>query len=173
MRHLFIGGILIILVAVLFGTATGEIVTRLPTREKVVALTFDGCESKTPAFLDRRIGEYIVEQQIPCSIFVGGKFAIRNRTELAELSKFEYIRLHNHSWSHFQHMETLRPDVFEKEISDTGQLIWEITGKKPDLFRFPAGNHDARSVKAVEDLGYKVVHWTFPSGDPDKGANAD
>ena len=48
------------------------------------------------------------------------------------------------------------------------KLIQKLTGKRPIYFRFPGGNYDERTLRIVEGLGYKVVHWTFPSGDPDK-----
>ncbi len=168
MKDIFIMGVVVILMSFSVATAQEDIITRLSTHDKVVVLTFDACETKSPAFLDKRIVRFIVEQKIPCSIFVSGKFAERNRAALFDLARHEFIRLENHSWSHFQHMEKLRHDEFERDVLSNGQLLYEITGRRPVFFRFPAGNHDQRTVSAVKALGYRVVHWTFASGDPDK-----
>jgi peptidoglycan/xylan/chitin deacetylase (PgdA/CDA1 family) len=62
-------------------------------------------------------------------------------------------------------MERLSDAQVMDEIDD--KVLYEITGKKTKFFRFPAGNYDARTLRLVE-AKYKVVHWTFPSGDPDK-----
>ncbi len=51
---------------------------------------------------------------------------------------------------------------------DAEALLKGITGKRTRYFRFPAGNHDDRSLATVEALGYRVVHWSFASGDPVK-----
>ena len=148
------------------------VITKLPTSEKVVALTMDACETKTPSFLDRTILDFIVKEKIPCTIFVSGKFALRNRSELAEISRLGYIRIENHSMSHHLHMEKLPADRITAEVRDNERIITEITGMKPTLFRFPGGNFDTESLGTVESLGYRVVHWTFASGDPDKGMTA-
>ena len=73
--------------------AQAEIVTRLPTREKVVALTFDACESKKPAFLDRKIADYLLGAKIPFTIFVSGRFARHNQEALKELAAEDFVEL--------------------------------------------------------------------------------
>ncbi|MGO9019182.1 MAG: polysaccharide deacetylase family protein [Syntrophobacteraceae bacterium] len=62
----------------LFSLCLGEVITRLPTNEKVVSLTFDACETRTPSNLDRSILNYLLGEHIPFTIFVSGKFAARN-----------------------------------------------------------------------------------------------
>ncbi len=64
-------------------------------------------------------------------------------------------------------MEKLTKEKVIYEVKKAEELILKLTGEKPFLFRFPGGNYDERTLKIVESLGYKVVHWTFPSGDPD------
>jgi peptidoglycan-N-acetylglucosamine deacetylase len=168
----FIRSLSILLLLCFSGTCAGAVITMLPTSEKVVALTMDGCETKTPSWLDMTILDYLVKEQLPCTIFVSGKFALRNRTELERISKLGFIRIENHSLSHYQHMEKLTQERFAREVTENERIITEITGRKPVLFRFPAGNYDTRSLQAVESLGYKVVHWTFPSGDPSRQTTA-
>jgi peptidoglycan/xylan/chitin deacetylase (PgdA/CDA1 family) len=151
----------------------GEVITRLPTNEKVVSLTFDACETRTPSYLDKSILNYLLGEHIPFTIFVSGKFAARNSSELSELSKNELASIENHSLTHPSHMERLNSGGISKEVMDNQNLIERISGRRPVFFRFPAGNCDNRSVKTVEELGYRVVHWTFPSGDPARNVTAD
>ena len=151
-------------------SAQAEVITRLPpsTDGKLVALTFDACESRKPASLDSSISDYLVAQKIPFTIFVTGRFARHNQAALSALAKLDFVEIENHSMNHFNHMEGLDDEAIRREVSDNDALLTTITGKHPRFFRFPAGNYGPRSLKDVEDLGYKVVHWSFASGDPVK-----
>ena len=151
-----------------------EIYTRLPANgdDKVVALTFDACETKTPSFFDQKIMDYVLEHEIPCTVFVSGNFAARNRDSLQQFSQHSFVEIENHSLSHPQHMERLDVVRKKQEVLDNEVLLTQITGRKPIFFRFPAGNYDRETLALVESLGYAVVHWTFASGDPDKKVSA-
>lgn len=157
-----------LLFVVLIGTAGGEVITQLPTQDKVVAITFDACETRTPAFFDQKIVSYILAHELPCTIFVSGRFARRNAVALSQLAAYDFIQIENHSLNHHQHMEKLSYPEVQEEVLANERLLQDITGRKTRFFRFPAGSYDAAALAAVEALGYRVVHWTFPSGDPDR-----
>lgn len=150
-----------------------EVIERIPTKQKVVAITLDACETKTPSYLDQKIINFLIENKIPFTLFVSGKFIIRNKSDLEKIYKSGLVSLQNHSYNHFQHMEKLSREQVIEEVIKTEKLIYEITGKKSIYFRFPGGNYNQETLEIVERLGYKVVHWTFPSGDPDKSITAD
>lgn len=166
------GFLIIIFFGLLKSAAVAEIVTNLPTQEKVLALTFDACETRTPSHFDEKILNYIVEQQLHVTIFISGKFAKRNQGQLSKLSQLDFVEIENHSLTHPQHLERLDADRVRKEVMENEQLLLEITNKKTKFFRFPAGNYDSKTLALVESWGYKVVHWTFPSGDPDRKLSA-
>ncbi len=160
-----------VIIAMLFIFLTvskAEVITRLPTTEKVVAITLDACETKTPSYIDWKIINYLVENRIPFTLFVNGKFLLRNWKELEALYRTGLVSIQNHSMNHYQHMENLDRETVIREVLEAEKLIQKLTGKRPIYFRFPGGNYDERTLRIVEGLGYKVVHWTFPSGDPDK-----
>jgi len=144
------------------------IITKLPTKENVIALTFDACETKSPAYFDEGILSYLIKEKIPFTVFVSGKFGLRNKERLKELSKLDFIEIENHSFNHFQHMENLTSGQVEKEVTENENLIFEITGKRTGLFRFPGGNYNKQNIETVENLGYRVVHWRIPASDPDR-----
>ncbi|MCS7234028.1 MAG: polysaccharide deacetylase family protein [Synergistetes bacterium] len=148
--------------------AGSEVITRLPTYERVVALTFDACETKTPSYLDWKIVNFLIGEKIPFTLFVSGKFLERNMEEIRKVYKTGLMSLQNHSYLHVQNMERLSPDEIERDVKRNERLILEAVNKKPIYFRFPAGNYDERSLKVVESLGYRVIHWSFASGDPDR-----
>jgi len=153
--------------------AKADIVTRLPTSEKVVALTFDACESKTPAFLDHGIADFLVEHKIPFTVFVTGRFARHNQADLVRLAALPFVELENHSLDHDNHMDRLSDDAIRHQVADNDALLFDLVGRHTRYFRFPAGNANPRAIKDVEDLGFTVVHWSFASGDPAKTVSPD
>jgi len=159
---------IVLLAGVLQGRSLAGVVTSLPGKEPIVALTFDACETKTPSFFDKTIVKYLLAEQIPFTLFISGKFARRNADELKQLAQNPLIEVENHSLTHIQHMERLSDASIVQEVLGCEELITGMTGRKTIFFRFPAGNYDQRSLKIVEGLGYRVVHWSFASGDPDK-----
>lgn len=158
----------LLLVLLWYTFLKAEVITRLPTSEKVVAITLDACETKTPSYIDWKIVNYLLENRIPFTLFVNGKFLLRNWKELETLHRTGLVSIQNHSMNHYQHMERLDSETVVKEVLEAEKLIQKLTGKKPVYFRFPGGNYDQRTLRIVESLGYRVVHWTFPSGDPDR-----
>lgn len=151
-----------------------EVIEALPAGGgKRVALTFDACESRTPAFLDEGIKDILVSRKIPFTIFVTGRFARHNGPALAALAKLDFVEMENHSMNHDNHMERMPDDAIRKELSDADDALYAATGRHSRYFRFPAGNYDARSLAVVERAGYKVVHWSFASGDPIRGLPPD
>jgi len=133
-----------------------------------VALTFDTCETTAPSQFDEKILSYLIKEQIPFTVFITGKFAIRNKERLREIARLPFVEIENHSFYHYLHMERLNADKIKKEVMDIDELVRKMIGKKTKYFRFPGGNYDARTLKQIEDMNFKVVHWTFPSGDPDQ-----
>ena len=162
-----------ILLLVLSVPCAGEVITNLGTKEKVVCLTFDGCETKTPSYLDVKILNYLIDEKLPFTLFVSGKFAKRNFSDLAELAKNDLVSIQNHSLSHINHMEKLPASKIYLEVNENQKIIEDITGSRPIFFRFPAGNYSPKALDLVESLGYAVVHWSFPSGDPDRNLTAE
>jgi peptidoglycan-N-acetylglucosamine deacetylase len=150
--------------------AQAEVITRLPGPEKVVALTFDGCEdSLKPAYLDHRIVSVLEQAGLPYTIFATGLFALRNKQALEPLVRSGFVEIENHSMTHPQHMERLDRDSVARQVADSDAIIAGITGHRPQFFRFPAGNYDSRTLAQVESMDHRVVHWRFPSGDPTRG----
>ena len=146
----------------------GAVITRLPTQKKIVAITFDACETQSPSYFDERILSTLLNEKIPFTLFVSGKFAKRNAGRLAEISKLDFVGVENHSLNHIQHMEALKEEEIIQELQENETVLKGITLKKTEFFRFPGGNYDEKTLKMVEHLGYRVVHWSFASGDADK-----
>jgi peptidoglycan/xylan/chitin deacetylase (PgdA/CDA1 family) len=149
------------------------VIVRLPTEERVVALSFDACQAVERMQLDRGITDFLVARQIPFTIFAGGRFARDNAADLRELARYPFVEIENHSWSHRTDMRLLDDDKVKSEVLRAQAMIESVSGRKPRLFRFPGGNADERTVGIVRALGFEVVHWRWAEGDPDPAASAD
>lgn len=150
-----------------FQQLPAEIITRLPTHDSVIALTFDACESVTPSYFDTAVLHYIIRNELPATLFISGRFAARNKQTLAEISELPFIEIENHSYDHILHMERLSLPDFFSDVERARDSLQAVTGSETRFFRFPGGNYDERSLLAVNQMMYRVVHWTYPSGDAD------
>lgn len=142
-----------------------NVITDLKTRDKIIALTFDACETKTPSYFDNTILDYIIKEEIPATIFLSGKFVKRNSAQIENISKYKFIELENHSLNHFNNMSGLNEEKITNEVMENEKLILQNSDIKTKFFRFPAGNYNKRTLSLITNLGYSVVHWTFESGD--------
>jgi peptidoglycan-N-acetylglucosamine deacetylase len=148
---------------VLPATALSKVITVLPGTDKVVALTFDACPTRPPQHFDKVVLDYLLEEKLPATLFISTWFARKNSDEIKKLAAVDFIEIENHSVSHNNHMESLSEADILKEIDDA--YLAGLIGKKTKFFRFPAGNYDDRTLALVERQ-YRVVHWSFASGDP-------
>lgn len=140
--------------------------TRLPTTDRVVALTFDACEAGKVAHLDHAIADFLVQHRIPFTVFMGGKFARDNAADAKWLAEQPFVEIENHSWSHNNHMPGLPDARVAEEVTKAADEIAAVTGRRTRMFRFPAGNSDSRTRAIVEGLGYRVIQWRWAVGDP-------
>jgi peptidoglycan/xylan/chitin deacetylase (PgdA/CDA1 family) len=150
-----------------------DVITHIPTNDRVVALTFDACQAGKRVMFDRGILDYLLARKIPFTVFAGGEFVRDNTAEVAELAKLDFVEIENHSWNHPNNMNLLSDEAVVEQVRRTDEEIEGAIGRKPQFFRFPAGNYSEHALKAVESLGYKVVHWRWATGDPDPHESAN
>lgn len=170
LRHLLAG---LVLALGLACSARADVVTRLPTADRVVALTFDACMAHEPASFDRQLLEYLVSRRIPFTLFVTGRFIEHNRADMERLAGLDFVDIENHSFDHPNGMNRFRPDDVLRQVSRAEEVITDLTGRPSQFFRFPAGNFNARGLAAVEAQGLHVVHWRWATGDPSRSETAD
>ncbi|MBP9690792.1 polysaccharide deacetylase family protein [Candidatus Woesebacteria bacterium] len=111
----------------------GEIVPRVETNEKVVALTFDD----GPTVYTKDVLNTLEEKNIKATFFVMGS-ELEKKPEIGKTIASEGHELANHSYSH-QRMWFKSQSFIADEIEKTNTLIRE-TGYKGDIhFRPPYG----------------------------------
>lgn len=164
MKSLFTSMVLLVLSP---GFAHADVVMRLPTEARVVALTFDACEQQRAMKLDTGISDYLVAHRIPFTLFLSGRFAQDNADAVRALAALDFVEIENHSWDHPLRMQRLSDEAVRDEVLRTDAEIARLTGRGTAFFRFPGTNYDSRILADVEGLGFRVVHYRWEVGDPD------
>lgn len=153
--------------------ARGEVILRLPTHDRVVALTFDACEQRAPVKLDTGISDYLVSHHIPFTLFLSGRFVEDNAEAIRKFAALDFVELENHSYDHPNHMPVLSDEAVRAEITKADDAIARVAGRRTAFFRFPAITYDARTLAIAEGLGFRVVHYRWEVGDPDPHETAN
>lgn len=113
---------------------TGELVARVETGERVVALTFDDGPT------DRYTGEVLAvlaAREVPATFFLVGQ-AIRRHPEATRRIVEAGHEIGNHSYSH-RRMVAVTPGFVDDELSATDAAIREAGYEGPVRFRPPYG----------------------------------
>ena len=128
---------------------------RIPTDERVVALTFDAGANAdgVPSILDT-----LERTQTPATFFLTGRFVVNFPEQTGAIA--ERFPIGNHTQDH-PDLTTLSDAEVVAQIEQAEVAIQETTGLSPQpLFRFPYGARDARTLSLVNDAGYGGFRWT-------------
>jgi peptidoglycan/xylan/chitin deacetylase (PgdA/CDA1 family) len=137
------------------GNLVGHGWSRLPTNQRVVALTFD-CGSNDAGV--RRILAALDGRHAAATFFLAGKWAEAYPAR-ARLIAARYP-VGNHTYSH-PHLTPLPNATVRSEITHGARVVRSITGAvtKP-LFRFPYGDRDRRTITRRGQPRLRSVTWT-------------
>lgn len=131
------------------------VLTRLPTRERVVWLTIDdGPSADTPALLD-----LLDAHQARACFFVVGERA-EARPELVREILRRGHQLGNHSYSHPEKwFWALPPVAMRTQIARAQQVLTGLAGTPPRWFRAVVGMANPFVAATLKPLGLARVAW--------------
>jgi peptidoglycan/xylan/chitin deacetylase (PgdA/CDA1 family) len=133
----------------------GQDVEVLPGAGPVVALTFDAGANSAGL---PKILQGLANGGVPASFFFTGSWAAANPAGVSAIVAAGH-RVGNHSMTHPGF--TGLPDAgIANEIQAAEQAILASGADPRPFFRFPFGERDARTIAAVNNLGYVPVRWT-------------
>lgn len=136
----------------------GKEIERIPTQDKVVALTFDAGANDAGL---ASILSTLAAQNVPATFFVTGAWAKAHPDDVAKIAAGGH-RVGNHSMTH-PDMTTLTDAQIAAELS-AAQAAIRADGVDPrPFFRFPQGARNARTIAAVNASGYAAIRWTVDS----------
>ena len=133
----------------------GKDVTLIPTGSRVAALTFDAGADAVglPSILAT-----LAAQHVHATFFLTGRWAAADPSGIAAIRAGGH-RIANHSMTHPQ-FTGLSDAAIRAQVLDAEQAISTAGADPRPLFRFPFGDRDARTIAAVNGLGYICVRWT-------------
>lgn len=130
------------------------------TDEKVMYLTFDeGYEynNNTAKILDT-----LKAKGVKAAFFVTGAY-VKSNLDLVNRMANEGHLVCNHSVNHLNQVEAIKnPKKLEDDIAGLQNLYKEKTGNNLASFlRPPEGVYSERTLKFINDMGYRPVFWSF------------
>lgn len=154
-------GIVVFLFSITIFASIG--IMKIPvTSQKLVALTFDdGPHQKyTPGILN-----ILRAYNAKATFFIMGGNAKLN----PDLIKKEYEAGHeiaNHSYTH-PNIAHLSAAAIQKELIKCSELINKIINVYPIVFRPPYGATSAAANQVINNMGFKVITWSYMINDYD------
>jgi peptidoglycan/xylan/chitin deacetylase (PgdA/CDA1 family) len=154
-----------------FGETVEGVVTRIETTEKIIALTFDACGGKNGLGYDQKLIDYIIEEEVPATLFINGRWIDENQELFLLLSQNELFEIENHGYAHkplsvngksIYGIEGTQnvPEIID-EVWKNATKIEVLTGRRPLYFRSGTAYYDEVAVKIVRDLDEKPVNFTI------------
>lgn len=134
---------------------------------KKVYLTFDDGPSKNT----EKILDILDEYEVKATFFVIG--------QTDEFSKKMYQRIHEsgntlamHSYTHQYKTIYKSIGAYKKDITELSDLLYSVTGERPQYVRFPGGSSNTVSninmkdvIRYVNKEGLKYFDWNVINGD--------
>lgn len=133
----------------------GVDLTVIPGAGRLVALTFDAGANSAglPKILSTLSGKGVVG-----TFFLTGNWAASNPGGVGQIVAAGH-RVANHSMTH-PGFTGLSDSLIAQQVLGAEQAIKAAGADPRPFFRFPHGERDARTIAAVNDLGYIAVRWT-------------
>lgn len=147
----------------------GQLVPRVNTSQKVVALTFD--DGPTPEATEQVLS-ILAEGRVRATFFVTGAELEKNMAEGKKIVAAGH-ELGNHSYSHGR-MVLVTPSHVRREVERTDELIREAGYRGEIHFRPPYGKKLFVLPFYLSRTGRKTVTWDVePDSYPEVAADAD
>lgn len=128
--------------------------------EKTASITFD-CAWGAGDIPD--ILQTLKKENIKATFFLVGQWA-EKYPEATKLIAQDGHDIANHSYSHLR-MGAIDNKKIRSEISLCNEKLYELTGKKVDLFRAPYGDYNKNVVAIAKELGCYTIQWDVDSLD--------
>jgi peptidoglycan/xylan/chitin deacetylase (PgdA/CDA1 family) len=152
-----------------WGEDVPRVVARLPTSDRVVALTLDACGGRSGSGYDAELIQTLRREKVPATLFVNARWIEANPRKFAQLGADPLFEIANHGTEHRPLSVTGRSvygiagtssiaQVID-EVVINQRLITELTGAAPAFFRSGTAHYDDVAVRVVNELGLQVVNF--------------
>lgn len=150
-----------------WGEKMPGIISKLPTEEKVIALTFDACGGKNGSGYDFELIQFLQQNQIPATLFLNARW-IHSHPELTkQLASNPLFEIENHGSEHrplsvngrtiYGIQGTKSVDQVIQEVMTNHHLIKQLTGIPPRFFRSGTAYYDDIAIQITNQLGEQIA----------------
>ena len=140
-----------------------NLVWELPTKEKIVYLTFD--DGPTPEITEWTLN-LLKQYNAKATFFCIGK-NVEKHPEIFNKIVSEGHAIGNHTYNHLKGWKTSTNEYIDNVI-ETQKIFESHQSSTTNLFRPPYGQIKPKQIKALSALGYKLIMWSVLSVDWDK-----
>lgn len=133
-----------------------SVVHTIPTKEKIVALTFD--DGPHPTFTPK-ILDILDKYHIKATFFMIGK-RMEQYPEIVEDVVSRGHIIGNHTYTHPNNIKADTQTQIIRELEQCEQVIEKMTGRRTHIFRPPKGLVNGTVFMIAEEEGYKTILWT-------------
>ena len=150
-----------------WGEQVDGVLTRVPTTEKVIFLTFDACGGPYGSAVDQKLLDFLIREKVPATLLLNSRWLDANPELAKQLAANPLFSLQNHGTLHrplcvngrsvYQIQGTRSVAEVYEEIMGTDAKLKEITGKRPRFFRSGTAYYDDVAVQVAQDLGYTIT----------------
>lgn len=137
-----------------------EPICRLESAEKQVALSFD---VEWTDVQTKNLLHILKKHQASATLFVVGQWAKTHPESVLRIA-MDGCELGNHSMSH-PNMQKISREEQVEELEACNDVMEQITGKRPRLFRAPYGAYSPELLDAVREQGMVSIQWDVDSLD--------
>lgn len=169
-KLLFFSLLLLFLIALALGLFTvffdqavivrRDTIYRVPSKEKVVALTFD--DGPSPVWTPQILA-VLKLANVQATFFMIGEHA-QEYPEIARSVAEEGHEIGNHTYDHHG-VFYYKPEELSKEVEEAEKIIKSVTGIETKYFRPPKAWLTRQEKKQLKSMGYETVLWSLNSKD--------
>ncbi len=143
--------------------------TTLREHRPTVALTLDACGGE----FDRDVVRFLIERQVPATVFATQKWLSRNPEAVALLiAHRDLFQIEDHGANHVPAVIGIgrkvygipaEPDLahLRAEVEGGATAVAAATGVAPKWYRGATALYDPQSLKAIEELGFRVAGFSL------------
>ncbi len=132
-----------------------------------VALTFDACMGRS----DLRILSALVDNHVPATIFVTGRWMKKNRSVLETMLKHpDLFEIEDHGAMHVPAVDRpMRiygikaagsPKAVGVEVAGGADAILEASGRKPQWFRGATAKYTPSAISQIRGMGFEIAGYS-------------
>lgn len=150
-----------------WGEQVDGVLTRVPTQEKIIFLTFDACGGPYGSGYDQKLLDFLNKEKVEATLLLNSRWLEANPELARQLAANPLFSLQNHGTQHrplcvngrsvYKIQGTRSVAEVYEEIMGTDARLKQLTGKRPRFFRSGTAYYDEVAVKVARDLGYTIT----------------